>query len=296
MPAPDAHPALDPARRPFGPAEVEIPVVGQGTWHMGGAGAQAAEVAALRRGIELGLTHIDTAEMYGNGAAESVIGDAIAGIPREGLFIVSKVLPQNATYDGTIAACEDSLRRLRTPYLDAYLLHWRGRHPLAETMRAMEELVDAGKIKALGVSNFDVEDLEEATGLLRRHPLACNQVLYHLRERYLEESLLPYCQQHHIALVGYSPFGTDGFPAPASAQGRTLAAVAARHGSGTTPRQVALAFLVRQAPLFAIPKAARLIHVEENAGAPRLRLTTADVEEIDQAFLRRRGGGELPMA
>ena len=130
---------------------------------MGGPGAHAAEVAALRKGIELGLTHIDTAEMYGNGAAESVVGDAIAGIPREGLFIVSKVLPQNASYDGAIAACEASLRRLRTPYLDAYLLHWRGRHPLAETMRALEDLVDAGKIKALGVSNFDVKDLEEAT-------------------------------------------------------------------------------------------------------------------------------------
>jgi diketogulonate reductase-like aldo/keto reductase len=262
---------------------------------MGTSSTRAAEVAGLRRGIELGMTHIDTAEMYGNGLAEVMISEAIAGLPRDGLFIVSKVLPQNATYDGTIAACEASLRRLRTDYLDVYLLHWRGRHPLSETLRALEALVDAGKIRGLGVSNFDVADLEEARPLLQRHPITCNQVLYHLGERYIENELLGYCQSKGIALCGYSPFGTDTFPGPSTPAGRVLAAVAARHGAGVTPRQVALAFLVRQPPLFAIPKAVRLEHVEENAGALSLVLSDADVREIDEAFPKR-ASAELPMA
>jgi diketogulonate reductase-like aldo/keto reductase len=252
-------------------------------------------VAALRRGLELGLTHIDTAEMYGNGAAEELIAEAISGWPRERLFIVSKVLPQHGSYDGTVAACEASLHRLRTEYLDLYLLHWRGRHPLGETMRALEDLVDAGKIRALGVSNFDVADMEEARSLLRRHPLACNQVLYHLRERYVERALLPYCRRHDIALCGYSPFGTETFPGAVTAAGRVLATVAARHGAGTTPRQVALAFLVREAPLFAIPKASRPEHVEENAGALHLRLTETDLREIAEAFPEGPSAGDLPM-
>lgn len=263
---------------------------------MGVPGARAAEVAALRRGIELGMTHIDTAEMYGNGAAEEMIGEAITGSPRERLFIVSKVLPQNASYAGTLAACEASLRRLRTTYLDAYLLHWRGRQPLAETMRALEDLVDAGKIRALGVSIFDVSDLKEARGLLQRHPLVCNQVLYHLRERYVENALLPYCRENNIAVCGYSPFGLETFPGPGTAAGRALAAVAARHGAGTTTRQVALAFLVRQSPLFAIPKAARVEHVVENAGALKIELTDVDVQEIDDAFARSTTADDLPMA
>jgi len=263
---------------------------------MGVSGARATEVAALRRGIERGLTHVDTAEMYGNGLAEETIGELIAGMPREKLFIVSKVLPQNATHRGTIAACEASLRRLGTSYLDVYLLHWRGRHPLEGTMRAMEELIDAGKIRALGVSNFDVSDLEEARGLLQKHPIACNQVLYHLGERYIENGLVEYCAKNSIAVVGYSPFGTGGFPAPTSAAGKALAAVAARHGAKVTPRQVALAFLTRAAPLFAIPKASHIEHVEENAGALSLRLTEADITEIDGAFPVRGAPGELPTA
>lgn len=261
---------------------------------MGTAGARAAEVAALKRGIELGLTHIDTAEMYGNGLAEETIAEAIAGVPRDRLFIVSKVLPQNATHKGTIAACEATLRRLRTTYLDVYLLHWRGRHPLEGTMRALEELVDAGKIRALGVSNFDVSDLEEARVLLQRHPIVCNQVLYHLGEREIEDRLLDYCARQRIAVVGYSPFGTGGFPAAGSAGGNALAAVAARHGQDVTTRQVALAFLTRAAPLFAIPKASRVEHVEENARALSLHLTAADLAELEQAFPRRGSGGRLP--
>ena len=263
---------------------------------MGVPGARSAEVAALRRGLELGLTHIDTAEMYGSGAAEEVIAEATSGWPREQLFIVSKVLPQNATYRGVMAACDSSLRRLRTDYLDAYLLHWRGRHPLAETIRGLEDLVDAGRIRALGVSNFDVADLDEARALLGRHPLACNQVLYHLRERYVEQTLLPYCARHGIALTGYSPFGTGTFPSPASPAGRVLAQIAARHGAAATPRQVALAFLTRRAPLFAIPKATRIEHVEENACALRLLLTDTDLQEIEDAFPKPAFTTDLPMA
>jgi len=213
-------------------------------------------------------------------------------MPRSELFIVSKVLPQNASRAGTLRACEQSLRRLGTDHLDVYLLHWRGRVPLAETLGALEDLVDQGKIRALGVSNFDVSDLQEARTLLRKHPIACNQVLYHLGERHIDAELVPYCARHDIAVVGYSPFGHGRFPAPSRAGGRALAAVAARHGA--TPRQVALAFLARAAPLFTIPKASTPAHAEENAGALELSLTAADVAEIDAAFPIR-PGSELPI-
>src|SRR5688572_18042063 len=160
-------------KRRFGPMLVEVPTVGQGTWQMAESGDAADEVAALRAGIARGLTHIDTAEMYGSGGAEELVAQAIKGIPRVDLFLVSKVLPHNASRAGTVRACEQSLRRLGTDYLDVYLLHWRGNIPLAETMAALEELVEQGKIRALGVSNFDIDDLEEARGLLRRAPIAC---------------------------------------------------------------------------------------------------------------------------
>jgi diketogulonate reductase-like aldo/keto reductase len=280
-------------KRRFGGLPDQVPVVGQGTWQMAESRRAAREeVAALRAGIARGLTHIDTAEMYGDGRAEELVAEAIRGIPRHDLFLVSKILPQNASRAGTVRACEQSLRRLGTDHLDVYLLHWRGRIPLAETLGAMEELVEQGKIRALGVSNFDVADLEEARGLLGRSPIACNQVLYHLRERHIEAELVDYCRRHDIAVVGYSPFGHGRFPAPSTAAGRVLAAVAARHGA--TPRQVALAFLAREPPLFAIPKSGTLAHVEENAGALDLALTPADVAEIDAAFPVR-AGDELPI-
>lgn len=279
-------------RRRFGAGSDQVPAIGQGTWQLGEGRDRAAEIAALRRGIALGMTHIDTAEMYGGGAAEEVIAEAIAGVPRRELFIVSKVLPENASRAGTIRACEQSLRRLRTEYLDVYLLHWRGRHPLAETLDALESLVDQGKIRALGVSNFDVEDLEEARSLLGRHPIVCNQVLYHLGERHIEAALVPYCSEHDIAVVGYSPFGHGRFPSAATAGVRALAEVAARHGA--TRRQVALAFLTRSRPLFTIPKASTLAHTEENAGALGLALTPHDVAQIDAAFPIE-VGDELPM-
>jgi len=277
----------------FGSPKRQVPVVGQGTWQMHDRGQRAKEVAAvLRLGVELGLTHIDTAEMYGEGRAEELVADAIAGFPREKLFIVSKVLPQNATYEGTIRACERSLKRLRTEYLDAYLLHWRGNHALEDTMSALERLADDGKIRALGVSNFDVADLEEAQAALRVHPIVCNQVLYHLRERYVERDVLPYCQAHDIALVAYSPFGQGEFPAARSAGGRTLAEVATRYDA--SPTQVILAFLTREAGTFAIPKSERDDHVRDNAAAGDLQLSATDVAAIDAAFPLLASGGSLP--
>jgi len=270
----------------------EVPIVGQGTWQMAEGRRRDDEVAALRAGIARGLTHIDTAEMYGSGAAEELIAEAIKDIPRRELFIVSKVLPHNASHAGTLRACEQSLRRLGTDHLDVYLLHWRGSVPLAETLGALEELVDQGKIRALGVSNFDVSDLEEARALVRKHPIACNQVLYHLGERHIDAELVPYCAKHDIAVVGYSPFGHGRFPSPSRAGGRALAAVAARRGA--TPRQVALAFLARKPPLFTIPKASTPAHAEENAGALHLGLTAADLAELDAAFAVR-AASELPV-
>jgi diketogulonate reductase-like aldo/keto reductase len=279
-------------RRRFGPLADEVPVIGQGTWQLGESRDRDAEIAALRLGVSRGLTHIDTAEMYGGGRAEELIGEAVAGVPRRELFLVSKVLPENASYAGTIRACEQSLRRLRTDHLDVYLLHWRGRHPLADTLGALEALVDQGKIRALGVSNFDVADIEEARGLLRRAPIACNQVLYHLGERHVDGGLAEICDRYDIALVGYSPFGHGRFPRPSSAGGRVLAAVAARHDA--TPRQVALAFLARTPPLFTIPKASTPEHAEENAGALELQLTARNIAEIDAAFPVQ-SGDELPV-
>jgi diketogulonate reductase-like aldo/keto reductase len=265
--------------KPFGPAKSPVPAVGQGTWNMERAPRRAVE--ALRRGLDLGMTHVDTAEMYGNGRVEEIVGEAIAG-RRDGVFLISKVLPTNATYQGTLAACERSLRRLRTDRLDVYLLHWPGTHPLAETIRAFERLAKDGKIRAWGVSNFDVAELEAAHRVAGPGRIACNQVLYHLQERAAEHRVLPWCEAHGVTVVGYSPFGQGDFPAPASAGGRALAAVAARRGA--TPRQAALAFLTRRPSLFAIPKSSVVAHVEENAGAENLRLSDADVAEISSAF------------
>ena len=275
--------------RPFGPLDRDVPIVGQGTWNVPLRGDRADEAKrALRRGVELGMVHIDTAEMYGDGGAERLVGEAIRDLPREQLFIVSKVLPSNATFEGTLRACDASLKRLGTSYLDCYLLHWRGGVPLRETMRALEKLVADGKIRALGVSNFDVGDLEEAQTVLEREPIACNQVLYHLGERTVEEHELPYCREHRIAIVAYTPFGRGDWADGPGA--RTLGEIARKHDA--TPNQVILAFLTRDPIVFTIPKAATVAHVEENAAAGDLRLDAADVAEIDAAFpTRRRRGG-----
>lgn len=269
--------------RPLGRTGVSIPVIGQGTWMMGeDPGRAGAEVEALRLGIELGMTLIDTAEMYGGGGAERVVGEAVKGC-RDQVFIVSKVLPYNASYEGTIKACERSLRNLGTGWIDLYLLHWpSGHHPLRETMRAMEALVDRGLIRYIGISNFDTRGVRQVEQALLEHPLVCNQVLYHLRERGIEYSLIPYCRQQGITVMAYSPYGHGDFPGPRSEQGRVLAAIAEKHGK--TPRQVALNFLTREEHVVAIPKAATLDHVRENAGAAGWELDEDDVAEINRVF------------
>ena len=270
-------------RRKFGSLGREVGVIGQGTWQLGRD--RAGPIAALRRGLELGMDHIDTAEMYTG--AEEVIAEAFAG-RRDEIFLVSKVLPQNASRKGTLAACEQSLRRLRTDHLDVYLLHWRGSHPLAETVAAFEELERAGKIRAWGVSNFELDDLEEFAALAPAGRPVCNQVLYHLEERSIEPDVVPWCESRAVAVVGYTPFGGSRFPGPRSAGGRVLEEVAAAHGA--TPRQIALAFLARGAPLFAIPKAARVQHAEENARAGAIALSAAEITRIDAAFGSARRG------
>ena len=268
-----------------------VPALGQGTWKMGERrDRRPDEIAALRAGVELGMTLIDTAEMYGDGGSEKLIGEAIRGLPREQLFIVSKVLPSNGRYDATIRACEATLKRMRLDYLDCYLLHWRGSVPLGETMRALEQLVRDGKTRALGVSNFDVQDLEEAQVALEREPIACNQVLYHLGERTIEEHEIPYCREHDIAIVAYTPFGRGDWTDSRGAH--VLDEIARKHGA--TARQVVLAFLTRDPVAFTIPKAATVPHVEENAAAGDLRLDDADVGAIDEAFPVRRRRGGLP--
>jgi diketogulonate reductase-like aldo/keto reductase len=271
--------------RPFGPTQRRVTAIGQGTWEMEHERRDA--VAALRRGLDAGLSHIDTAEMYGAGAVEELVGEAIAG-RRDEVFLASKVLPENASARGTIAACERSLERLRTDRLDLYLLHWPGDHPIAETVEAFESLRAAGKILAWGVSNFDETELAEVVDVAGPDRVACNQVLYHLRERAIEHAVIPFCARHRIAVVAYSPFGSGNFPS----RDRALRAIAERHG--VTPHQVALRFLVRDPNLFAIPKAAGAEHVLENAGAAELELGDDDLRELERAFPRGRRPRQLP--
>jgi diketogulonate reductase-like aldo/keto reductase len=276
-------------RRTFGSTKHEIAIIGQGTWYLEKG---AAAIAALRRGLDLGMSHIDTAEMYGSGAAEKVVAEAIAG-RRDEIFLVSKVLPQNASRRGTILACERSLARLNTDRLDCYLLHWRGQHPLEDTIAAFEELKSAGKIHSWGVSNFDLRDLEDVSRIAGQGNLACNQVLYHLEERAIEHAVIPWCEQRGVAVVAYSPFGHGDFPGPRTNGGRVLMQIAAVHNA--TVRQVALRFLVRRSSLFAIPKAARPDHAAENARAGEFQLTSAEIAQIDEAFPVGSRPSQLPM-
>lgn len=275
--------------KPFGKGGPDVSVVGQGTWYLD-RGDRKAAVAALRRGIELGMTHIDTAEMYGE--AELVIAEAIADI-RDEVFLVSKVLPSHASRRGTITACERSLKRLKTDHLDCYLLHWRGSYALSETVAAFEELRRAGKITSWGVSNFDADDLDELLKVAGAGRIACNQVLYHLKERAIEHAVIPWCAKHGVAVVAYSPFGHNDFPLASSAGGKLLAKIAARHKA--TPRQVALSFLARETAVFPIPKAASAEHAAENAGAGALVLDAAETEALDAAFPRGAKPRSLPM-
>jgi diketogulonate reductase-like aldo/keto reductase len=277
--------------RPFGTGFPAVPVIGQGTWNVPLRGGTRDEaIRSLRAGIDLGMVHIDTAEMYGDGGAESLVGEAIEGLPREQLFLVSKVLPSNSSYDGTIKACHASMKRMRVEYLDCYLLHWRGSVPLSETMRALEQLVADGDIRSLGVSNFDVDDLREAQAVLKREKIACNQVLYHLGERTIEAHETAFCRDAGIAIVAYTPFGRgDWQDAPGA---KDLEQIAKAHG--VTAHAVILSFLTRDDLTFAIPKAAKLTHVAGNAAAGEFRLTTEEITSIDRAFPARKRRGGLP--
>jgi diketogulonate reductase-like aldo/keto reductase len=276
-------------RQPFGRTGPAVPVIGQGTWYLD-EGEPTVAAAALNRGLDVGMSHVDTAEMYGE--AEPLIAEAI-GDRRDEVFLVSKVLPGNASRRGTIEACERSLKRLRTDRLDCYLLHWRGPHPLDETFAAFEELVRAGKILSWGVSNFDADDLDEALSIAGPDRIACNQVLYHLEERAIEHAVLPWCRRHGVAVVAYSPFGHDSFPGPATAGGQVLAAIA--QDRDATPRQVALAALTRGDGVLAIPKASSPAHAAENAGGGGLSLSDAELARIDAAFPRGPEPRQLPM-
>jgi diketogulonate reductase-like aldo/keto reductase len=268
-------------RRLFGTTRREVPLVGQGSWRSDES-STADAVAALRRGLDLGMTHIDTAEMYGSGAAERIIGKAIQG-RRDEVFLVSKVLPSNASKRGTIAACEQSLARLGTDRLDCYLLHWRGSYPLEETVAAFDALMARGNILSWGVSNFDVDDLAEIAAIAGAGHPVCNQVLYHLEERAIEHGVLPWCRQHGTAVVAYTPFGQSNAPFdPRDRSGRVLSEIASARGA--TARQVALAFLLRHPNAFVIPKAASIAHVEDNAAAANLVLNPAEIARIDAAF------------
>jgi diketogulonate reductase-like aldo/keto reductase len=262
-------------RRPFGPSRVMVPIIGQGTWTM--ERDRKESIAALRRGLDLGMTHIDTAEMYGGGAVEEVVGEAIRG-RRDEVFLVSKVLPSNATYRGTVEACERSLRRLRTHWLDVYLLHSPSYHPFEDTVKGFRRLMDEGKIRAFGVSNFDGELLDEAIALGRPEGVACDQVLYHPGNRWIEHGLIDHCLTLDVSVVGYSPFGQGDFPE----DDPVLQEIAAAHNA--TPRQVALRFLVRLPGTFTIPKSSTVAHVEENAGAAEVTLTPDEIARIDAAL------------
>jgi diketogulonate reductase-like aldo/keto reductase len=259
------------------PSGAPIPALGLGTWRMGEAGSRGADIVnALRLGIDLGMTLIDTAEMYGEGGAEEVVGKAIAG-QRPGVFLVSKVYPHNATRQGVIAACERSLRRLGTDYLDLYLLHWIGDVPFQETLAGFDDLQRAGKIRQHGVSNFDTEDMAAWAKLPGGKSAATDQVIYNLSRRGIEWELLPWCRKHHIPVMAYSPVDQGSLLGK-----RGLKQIAARRG--VTPAQVALAWLLHQEGVVAIPKAARPEHVRENRAALDLELTAEELSELDRAF------------
>jgi diketogulonate reductase-like aldo/keto reductase len=273
----------------FGTTGHDVSVIGQGTWYID-HGDRKQAVAALRRGIDLGMTHIDTAEMYGD--AELVIAEAITD-RRDQTYLVSKVLPSNASRRGTIAACEKSLTRLKTDRLDCYLLHWRGNVPLSETVAAFEQLVSAGKIRSWGVSNFDADDLDELLEVAGGGKIACNQVLYHLQERAIEHAVIPWYTKHDVAVVAYSPFGHNDFPKPSGPSGVVLQTIAKRHG--VSARQIALAYLTREPNVFAIPKASSAEHAADNAAAGDLALSVEDIAALDRAFPRGPKPRSLPM-
>ena len=270
------------------PSGETVPQLGQGTWHMGESGrARKDEVTALKLGLDLGMTLIDTAEMYGNGGAEEVVAEAVAG-RRDECFIVSKVLAENSTRAGTIAACERSLKRLKTDRIDLYLLHWRGRPELEETVSGFEALLASGAIRAWGVSNFDVDDMEELVALQVGAACASNQLLYNLRRRGIELGLLPWCRERGIPIMAYSPIEQGRL-----LRDRALTGVAIRHRA--TPAQIALAWVLRHTDMMVIPKATTLEHVRENRAALDIALTEQDLAELNRAFPPPKGRRPLEL-
>lgn len=255
----------------------QVPALGQGTWYLGeNRHTRAEEIATLRLGLDLGLTLIDTAEMYGEGLAEELVGEVIEG-RRDEVFLVSKVYPHDASRQGAVAACERSLRRLKSDRLDLYLLHWRGSIPLEETLEAFAALIRAGKIRYWGVSNFDVDDMEELTSLTGGSSVATDQVLYNLTRRGIEYDLFPWCRKHNIPVMAYSPIEQGRM-----LKDRALRNVAARHEA--SPAQVALAWLLKHDSLIVIPRSGKTEHVRENRAALDLELTGQDLAELDHAF------------
>ncbi|MBE3597823.1 MAG: aldo/keto reductase [Limnochordaceae bacterium] len=278
----------------MGATGVRVPPIGQGTYRMGEGDARRdrQEIEALRLGIELGMTLIDTAEMYAGGRAEQLVGEAIRDV-RDRVFLVTKVWPTNASYEGTLQAARRSLARLRVDRIDLYLQHWPSEFPVRETMRAMATLVRDGLVRFVGVSNFDARQVQEAQEALGDIPLVADQVLYHLRQRGIEAELLPYCEAHRVTVMAYAPLGRMGeFPGPDTPGGRLLAEIGRKYGK--TPVQVALNWLVARPSVIAIPKAARVEHVRENAGALGWRLSEEDWKAIDEAFPAPPEPGSLP--
>jgi diketogulonate reductase-like aldo/keto reductase len=270
------------------PSGEQVSAFGLGTWHMGDSRSQRAdEIAALRRGLDLGATLIDTAEMYGEGKSEELVGEAIDG-RRDDVFLVSKVLPQHATRRGTLAACEHSLRRLRTDRLDLYLLHWRGSVPLAETLAGFADLQKAGKIRYFGVSNFDLADMQELWSLSGGDQTVTNQVLYNLSRRGIEWDLLPRLRERQVSVMAYSPIEQARL-----LRNRQLVAFA--RDAKMTPAQVALAWLLDKDGVIVIPKSANINHLEENIGSLRRKLTRAQLAELDQIFPPPTGQTSLEM-
>ncbi len=278
------------AERRFGSTGRALPRVGQGTWMM--EQDPEAAVVALREGLDLGMTLVDTAEMYGSGGVEQIVRRAIAG-RRDDVFLVSKVLPHNASRQGTREACERSLQRLGVEQLDLYLLHWPGEHPLVETFAVFDELQRAGKLAAWGVSNFDADELDAAVRLVGPGRIACNQVLYHLGERSIEHAVRASCREHDMALMAYSPFGQGDFPVPGSPGRAVLDDVAAAHG--VSAHAVALAFLMTDESVFTIPKASRVEHTRANARALTLGLAPDQWARVDEAFPRGPARAGVPM-
>src|SRR3989304_580489 len=279
---------MPPIPTPALPSGVPIPTFGLGTWRMGeSARRRADEVAALRRGLELGITLIDTAEMYGDGEAETIVADAV-GTRRDDVFIISKVLPENSSRQRTIAACERSLKRLKTDRIDLYLLHWRGGAPLSETLEAFQTLQEAGAIRFWGGSNFDVGDMEELIALAGGNECATNQVLYNLRRRGIEAGLLPWCRERAIPIQAYSPIEQGRLVG-----GRALTGVAIRHRA--TPAEIALAWVLRQTDMMVIPKAGTVAHVRENRAALDIKLTDQDRAELNRGFPPPKGPRPLDL-